>query len=120
MRGRGRERRWTLSGHPSPRAVPRDLISFDARPLIPIASPMDWARAVGRRFVPLLLALATLFRFWVLFLISFVNCAQRTLVGVSKRVSMTYIDTSEADLCVVGLTTFKTLTAGTRFALISL
>lgn len=41
-------------------------------------------------------------------------------MGVSKRVSMTYIGTSEADLCVVGLTTFKTLTAGTHFALISL
>lgn len=56
-------RRWTLSGRLSPCAFPCDLISFDARPLILIASPMDWVQAVGRRFVPLLLVLAMLFRF---------------------------------------------------------
>lgn len=58
------ERRWwTLSGPWSPCAFPRDLISFDARPLILIVSPMDWVQAVGWRFVPLLLVLAMLFWF---------------------------------------------------------
>lgn len=85
---------WTLSLRLSPCAVPFDLISFDAPPLILIVSLMDWVQAVGRRFVSLLLELACFFGF---FLISFVNSDQITLVGV-KRVPVTYISTSETDL----------------------
>lgn len=84
---------WTLSLRLSPCAVPFDLISFDAPPLVLIVSPMDWVLAVGRRFVSPLLELAC----FLFFLISFVSSDQITLVGV-KRVSVTYMSTSEADL----------------------
>lgn len=86
----GGEGVWTLSLYLSPCVVPFDLISFYAPPLVLFRSQMDWAEALGLRFVSLLLELAR-------YLISFVNSDQITMLDV-KRVSVTYIGSSTTNL----------------------